>query len=74
MTRDRPFIRANEQPRPYSELQSERSAFDPAEAVLRQVADLEADAAEAADPALAKRLQCEAEDLRCSLHESRRAR
>jgi hypothetical protein len=67
--RDRPFIQANESPRPYSELRGERQAFDPTEAVMRQIVELEAGAREADDPGQAKRLQCEAEDLRCSLHD-----
>jgi hypothetical protein len=69
--RDRPFIAANEPPRPYSEIRRERSGFDLVERVLAAVDGLEADAFEAENPAEAKRLQCEAEDLRCALEEHR---
>lgn len=71
--RERPFIAAGEQPRPFSEVLAERSHSDPGlrrrEAVLEQIADLEASALDAADSAERKRLQCEAEALRCALHE-----
>lgn len=69
--RDRPFIPASEQPRPFSEVLAERRAMDPAvrfaDAAMDQVLELESQAAEAADPATRKRLQCEAEDLRCAM-------
>lgn len=67
--RDRPFIQANESPRPYSEIRAERSDIGLEHAVLQRIAGLEVDAAAAEDPAEARRLQCEAEDFRCALHE-----
>lgn len=67
----RPFIPANEPPRPFSEVLAERRAMDPAarvaDAAMDQVLELESQAADASDPATRKRLLCEAEDLRCAM-------
>jgi hypothetical protein len=72
--RDRPYVCANEPARPYSDVIAERRATDPAaqrrELVLMRIAELEGEAAEAADPAVRKNLQCEAEGLRAALDES----
>ena len=67
--RTRPFISANESPRPYSETVAERRITDPREVVLGQIRLLESEAQAADDPAERDRLQCEAEGLRCALHE-----
>jgi hypothetical protein len=71
--RARPFISANETPRPYRDVVAERNREDPhfraRERVLADVARLEGEAADARDPGEAKRLQCEAEALRCALAE-----
>lgn len=66
----RSFISASEAPRPFSEVLAERSAADPRKRVLEDIADLEGrarEAAKAGDQVEAKRLQCEAEALRCDL-------
>jgi hypothetical protein len=70
--RTRPFLNASEPARPYSELLAERMHDDPKRNALAQIDDLEAEASEATDPAERKRLQCEAEALRCALDEGRR--
>jgi hypothetical protein len=74
--RDRPFIAAGEQPRTYSEVLGERSAVDPVAQrrarVIEEIHELEAQAAEEADAEARKRLQCEAEALRCALDETAR--
>jgi hypothetical protein len=67
MKRDRPFIQAGDPHRPYSEILAERRITDPAAVVRGQIALLEAEATAHADPAERKRLQCEAEELRCQL-------
>lgn len=69
--RDRPFLSAGESPRPFSEVRAERGNVDPREAVLRTIGELEHDARDADDPAEARRLQCEAEGLRCALDENK---
>lgn len=74
--RDRAFIAANEPPRPFSEIRAERNAGDldriAADRALKQIAALEGEAFDAADPATRKRLLCEAEALRCAIDELRR--
>lgn len=69
--RDRPFISANEPPRPYGDVLAERRQMDPAyqrkKATLAEIGRLEAEAADQQDPAERKRIQCEAEGLRCLL-------
>lgn len=69
--RDRPFISAAESPRKFSEVRAERGGLDPLERRRSQVLDevdrLEGEAKACSDPAEAKRLQCEAEDLRAAL-------
>lgn len=65
--RDRPFINAAEPPRPFSDVAAERRLGDRRELVVTEIQRLEGEAAEATDPADAKRLQCAAEDLRCQL-------
>lgn len=70
--RDRPFIPASEPSRPYSEIRAERAQFDPREAALRMIADIEAEAAELTDPAARILKQCEAEDIRRALDEIKR--
>jgi len=70
MMRDRPFIPASDKPRPYSEILAERAALDPRRRKLEEIAEFEGAAADAADPAERKRLQCEAEAMRCDLHET----
>jgi hypothetical protein len=71
--RDRPFIAANEQPRPYSDVRAERDALSAdsrrVETMREDIARLEGAAAEAVDPATRKRLQCEAEAVRITLDE-----
>lgn len=67
--RDRPFITAGEAPRPFGDVLAERGGFDATERVLADIKQLEGAAAEASDPAERKRLQCEAEALRCALAE-----
>lgn len=70
--RMRPFIPAGEQPRPFSEIRAERDPFDPTSRILDDIAALEGEASEASDPIERKRLQCEAEALRCVIHEKPR--
>lgn len=69
--RDRPFITAAETPRKFSEVRAERTGLDPLERghdrVLDEIFRLEGEAKACADPAESKRLQCEAEALRCAL-------
>lgn len=67
--RDRPFVAANEPPRPFSEVLAERALGDPRRHALDEIARIEGLALEASDPAERKRLQCDAEDLRAALHE-----
>lgn len=67
--RDRPFIMANEAPRSYGDVIAERMMDDPRRRVFREIDELEGRAAAAADPIERKRLQCEAEALRCALAE-----
>ena len=50
---------------------AERRGYDPRDRVLSDIAALEVQAAEAADPAERKRLQCEAEAVRSALEENR---
>jgi len=68
--RTRPFIQANEPPRPYSDILSERRITDPREVVLGQIRLLEAEAQAVDDAKERARLQCEAEALRCALHDA----
>lgn len=70
----RPFIGADEAPRPFSEVLAERSVTDPARRVLEDVAELEAEAEASADPNERRQLQGRAEALRCAIAESRRTR
>jgi hypothetical protein len=74
--RERPFIPAGEQPRPFSEIAAERRQLDSAlrrrDQLLADIADLEAQAAEQTDLAERNRLQCQAEELRCELYHSMR--
>lgn len=65
--RDRPFLAAGEQPRPYGDIKAERAMAEPRTRVLADIADLEARARESTDPIEREALQCEAEDLRCAL-------
>lgn len=69
--RDRPFITAAESPRKFSEVRAERAQLDPLEQrrdrTLDEIARLEGEAKENPDPAESRRLQCEAEALRCAL-------
>jgi hypothetical protein len=74
MARSRPFISGNEPPRPFSEAVLERSGPDPLERVLGDIARLEGEAAAAECGSERARLQCEAEALRCALHERPRRR
>lgn len=71
--RDRPFIAAGEQLRPYSEIRAERDDFSVEkrriDAKREEIARLEGEAVDAADPAARKRLQCEAEAVRITLDE-----
>ena len=73
--RDRPFLTASESPRPFSEIRAERGDADPRERALRDIAALEAEAQACAgdetlppDEAERRRLQGEAEALRCALY------
>lgn len=69
--RDRPFISGAEAPRKYSDIRAERAMLDPIEdgraGVRDQIDRLEGEARVETDPIEAKRLQCEAEALRCAL-------
>lgn len=67
--RDRPFVSAGESPRPYSAIREERGALDPRRPVLARIAELEGESRAAEDADERKRLQCEAEALRCWLEE-----
>jgi hypothetical protein len=71
--RDRPFLTASESPRAFSEIRAERGDTDLRERTLRDVAGLEAEAQACDDDAERRRLQGEAEALRCALyHQPRR--
>lgn len=69
--RDRPFLPANEFPRPYSDLQAERLASDLThrmrESLKANIRMLEAEAQCASTEAERQVRQCEAEALRCRL-------
>jgi hypothetical protein len=71
--RDRSFLQAGEQVRPFSEVRREREFGDVAlirrRALLEQVQRLEAEAKVCGDRKESIRLQLEAEALRCRLHE-----
>jgi|GEM_PF-2996443 len=73
--RERPFIAASEAPRPFSEIRAERDGSDldkhTRDRALKQIASLEGEAFETADPAIRKRLLCEAEALRCAIDEQK---
>lgn len=69
--RNRPFLQANESPRPYSEIRAEREANDPdarqRASVMAHIAMLEAEAKGCSIEVERRLLQCEAEALRCAL-------
>lgn len=65
--RVRPYPSGGEPPRLYSEVLAERRGTDPTPRILEEIEALEAEAAAVADPAERKRLQCEAEEMRCQL-------
>ena len=71
--RDRPFIQANEPPRPFSDVVAERRISDPAfrqrEQVVARIQEIEGEAAGADHAGERKSLQCEAEALRLELDE-----
>jgi hypothetical protein len=68
----RAYLTASESPRPFSEIVAERGEQDPRQRLMRDIAALELEAAAAEDLKERKRLQCEAEALRCALHEQPR--
>ncbi len=76
--RDRPYLSASESPRLYSEVVAERRAGDVDEMLrertLREIAAIEAEAAELTDPTAQKLRQCDAEALRAALDEKRSIR
>jgi hypothetical protein len=76
--RARPFIRADEPPRPFSEVLAERREQDPVARAIRaamdKIAELEGAAAEEADAVKRKALLCHAEAIRCAIDESPRRR
>jgi hypothetical protein len=76
--RDRPFLSASESPRPYSEILAERNAGDVAhlaqQRTLREIAAIEAEAAELTDPTARKLRQLDAEELRSAFEDNRRSR
>jgi hypothetical protein len=66
--RGRPFISGNEHPRAFGDVLAEREPGR-RDAAIRQIAELEAKAAGAEDPAVRQEIQCQAEAIRCALHE-----
>jgi hypothetical protein len=72
VARTRPFLQANEPPRPFGEVLGERRRMDPEarerDRVMAKIAELEGCAADAVDAAERKRLFCEAEGWRSALH------
>lgn len=74
--RDRPYVGGGESPRPYSEVRAERNAGDVEEMyrarLLREIAAIEAEAADLTDPVARNLRQLDAEELRCALDEKRR--
>lgn len=69
--RDRPFIPASEQPRPFSEIKRERGDVDLRARLIEDIAAIEDQALGLADDcneAAAMKKRLEAEELRCALY------